>query len=297
MGGPQTPRVSVVMPCFNHAPFVADAIRSVLGQTLVDLELIVIDDASTDTTPDVIRGFSDPRMAVEIAARNRGAHATINAGLARARGTYLTVINSDDVFMPTRLARLVETIEATRADVLGTDVALIGRDGVEITRPEHYWLTWFGGLKAHLAEHADLRRTLLRGNVFLTTSNLFFTREAFRRVGPFEDARYTHDYAFALRAVALGLDVRMSLDQKTLAYRLHGGNTILESPVAATRETFDLLVRLMPMLAGEANAVYFEELGAHIKRLERDIETVHTRPPAQRLFARLRQTRKRWLGR
>jgi glycosyltransferase involved in cell wall biosynthesis len=286
------PKVSVVMPCFNHASYVGAAVESVLGQTFTDLELIAIDDASRDETPAILRSFRDPRLHVSISPANRGAHATINAGIAAARGELVTVINSDDVFATTRIERLLETRARTGADVLGTDITLIGRDGSPITQPSHYWLRWFEGLKSHLATHGDLRRTVLTGNLFITTSNLFFTKQTYESVGPFADLRYTHDYEWIIRALDRGTRVRFDVDAKTLSYRLHGGNTILESPIAAHRETFEVLLRAMPTLAGEKERAVFADFAEHLARVEHDIDAVHHRTMKQRVVAALRQAKR-----
>ena len=99
------PMVSVIMPVYNHAGFVAAAISSVLQQTGVELELIVIDDASTDNSWESIAAFSDSRLHRLRHEHNLGAHATLNEGLRQARGEWLAIINSDDLFHPARLQR------------------------------------------------------------------------------------------------------------------------------------------------------------------------------------------------
>ena len=105
------PRVSVVIPSYNHAAFVAEAVRSVLAQTLADLELVVVDDGSTDDSLAVLRGLADPRLQVHRQV-NQGAHAAINVGLARARGDVLAVLNSDDAYQSRRLARAVAALDS-----------------------------------------------------------------------------------------------------------------------------------------------------------------------------------------
>jgi hypothetical protein len=140
-----------------------------------------------------------------------------------------------------------------------------------------------------------VRRTLATGNLFITTSNFFFAKTTFERVGPFADLRYTHDYEWAFRALDRGMKLAFDADARTLAYRLHGGNTILESPLAAHRETFDVLLRAMPSLVG--NRAALEDLAAHLARVQRDIEAVHTRSPRQKLVAAVRQAHRALLRR
>lgn len=104
------PLVSVIMPCWNRERFIADAIRSVLGQTFTDLELIVVDDGSTDGTRDVVASFQDPRLRC-LPREHRGISAAMNAGLAAARGRYIARLDSDDLWLPEMLATQVAVLE------------------------------------------------------------------------------------------------------------------------------------------------------------------------------------------
>ena len=98
-----TPAVSVVIKAYNHAPYVAQSIQSVLDQSFQDFEIVVTDDGSTDGTPDVIRGFSDPRIRFERFETNRGIGVAMNATVARAHGELIAILNSDDYALPGRL--------------------------------------------------------------------------------------------------------------------------------------------------------------------------------------------------
>lgn len=83
------PAVSVVIPTFNRAHMIADAIRSVLGQTMEDLELIVVDDRSTDGTKSVVDGFRDPRLRYMKNHRPQGPSGARNAGILAAQGVWV----------------------------------------------------------------------------------------------------------------------------------------------------------------------------------------------------------------
>lgn len=99
------PLVSVVMPTYNHARFVEASIASVLAQQGVDLELLICDDGSTDNTRDVVARQQDPRIQFEPNTVNRGACVTVNSLIARAKGEFIALINSDDVWSrPDKLA-------------------------------------------------------------------------------------------------------------------------------------------------------------------------------------------------
>jgi glycosyltransferase involved in cell wall biosynthesis len=106
------PRVSVVMPSYNHAPFVGQSIHSVLSQSFDDFELIITDDGSTDGSQDVIGSFTDPRISFEAFPENRGASEALNRCIARAHGEFVAVISSDDYFLPSKLERQVAILGA-----------------------------------------------------------------------------------------------------------------------------------------------------------------------------------------
>lgn len=107
----RSPRVSVVVPCYNYGRFVTEAVDSILAQTFRDYEVIVVDDGSTDNTPEVLRGITDPRVRV-LRKENGGCASARNAGRALARGEFLTFLDADDLWRPTFLERQVAVLDA-----------------------------------------------------------------------------------------------------------------------------------------------------------------------------------------
>ena len=99
--------VSVVIPSYNHAAYVAEAIRSALDQSHGDLEVVITDDGSRDGTPDVIRRIADPRIGLEVFEKNRGAGVALNSAIRRARGEFICFLASDDFFLPGKLEKQV----------------------------------------------------------------------------------------------------------------------------------------------------------------------------------------------
>lgn len=106
------PKVSVVMGVYNHGPFVAQAIESVLNQTFSDFEFIIADDGSRDNSREVIATFTDPRISYFPETVNRGACIVLNELIGRAKGEYIAVINSDDFWPLDKLAHQVEYMDA-----------------------------------------------------------------------------------------------------------------------------------------------------------------------------------------
>lgn len=113
-----TPAVSVIMATYNGAPFVGDTIETLLAQSFTDFELIVVDDASTDNTADIVRSYNDPRIRLLASTVNCGPVRARNQGVAIARGRYIAAMDQDDLCLPDRFARQVAYLDAHPGTVL-----------------------------------------------------------------------------------------------------------------------------------------------------------------------------------
>lgn len=111
---------SILIPTHNRAHYLGDAVASALRQTWRDLEVVVVDDGSTDQTPALLAGIADPRLRVVRHATNRGIPAARNTALDEARGHYVAWLDSDDVARPTRLAEQIAFLERR------PDIAMVG---------------------------------------------------------------------------------------------------------------------------------------------------------------------------
>lgn len=105
------PLVSVILPCHNAQRVVGRAVQSILNQTLSCLELIVVDDASSDSTIDVIKTFKDSRIKIIRFSINQGYPASINAGISIAEGKYIARMDADDECLPIRLEEQIKALE------------------------------------------------------------------------------------------------------------------------------------------------------------------------------------------
>ena len=110
------PKLSVIIPSYNHAAFIGDGIRSILEQSFQDFEILITDDASQDNSVVVIRQFSDPRISLEVFPRNRGFSAALNAAIKRSRGELISVLGSDDYFLPGTFRKQIEVL-SSRSDI------------------------------------------------------------------------------------------------------------------------------------------------------------------------------------
>jgi len=240
------PLVTVVLPAYNHAEFVAESIASVAAQTYANIELVVIDDGSTDATAAVIeQSIADLRFPVHFVSReNRGAPATLNEGAALARGRYIAFLNSDDHYAPDRIASLVEEIAGAG---IAWGFSLVANangpgsgDKVDILQRQRNFL----GMQPHSF-------TLVEYNVAVSTGNLFVARDFFLALGGFRNYRYNHDWDFCLRSAALVEPVIVG--RPLYFYRFHPRNTIAAAQEQLTEDA-DRVFRdfLASALAGTA---------------------------------------------
>src|SRR5262245_6079958 len=131
---PHAADVSVVIPVYNHERFVGAAIESVLSQTVPPREVLCIEDGSTDHSPGVVESLATRHPSVRFWSRpNRGAPCTLNEGLREARGRYVAILNSDDVYHPERLQRCVAVLESDPgAAVVATRISFVNEHGESI---------------------------------------------------------------------------------------------------------------------------------------------------------------------
>ncbi len=216
---------SVIIPSYNHAPYIRQAVESVLGQSHNNLELIVIDDGSTDTSLDYLRTVDDPRYKL-IEQSNAGAHNAINTGLSLAKGQYLAFLNSDDVFHPERLASCISRLSED-TDLVASWIEIINKKGkvLGIKKGWHNMLPWeFKQPVNDIADVDDFTLNLLASNFVSTTSNIVFTRKLYETIGGMKNLRFAHDWDFLLRANRY-FSCEL-IDRPLLQYRIHKTNTI-----------------------------------------------------------------------
>ena len=124
------PLASVIMPAFNHELYVEDAVRSVLDQTYPNVELIVVDDASTDRTPEILAALADEQRFTFVRNdRNSGINPTLERGLALSTGHYLSILASDDMILPQKIERQIQYLDSTGKDGVYANGVYLHADG------------------------------------------------------------------------------------------------------------------------------------------------------------------------
>ena len=195
-----TPLISVILPSYNHAEFVAIAVESVLDQTFRNLELIVVDDGSSDGTPDIVERIHDPRLRLIRLQQNRLRHPR-NLALDLAQGRYIAFQNSDDIWHPEKLEIQMKFLEKTN-DVLAcfTDVEIIDREGNIAAN------SWANGLfsRKNRSQLQWLNYFFETGNCLCITSALV-QRDAIEHAGRFRGSFIQlSDFELWVRLAAIG---------------------------------------------------------------------------------------------
>ena len=188
-----SPKVTVIMPAYNAGKYIAEAIRSVLDQTFIDFELLIIDDGSSDDTLSIIQGFTDPRIRWIVQA-NSGISVALNAGLRAANGIYIARFDADDICFPQRLTRQVVFLDGHPTYVVvGSDAEYISEDG------EHLF-------DFHCASysHRDIMENLYRICPFIHSS-VMYRREVILNAGGYSpDAHNFEDYLLWVKVLGPG---------------------------------------------------------------------------------------------
>lgn len=165
------PKVSVIIPAYDHAPFVGQAIRSVLDQTFQDFEIVITDDGSTDRTVEMIQGVRDPRIKLFHFLKNRGAALAVQNCLDHSGGDYIALLNSDDLFLPEKLEKQTAFLEAhPETAAVFTQVQVIDEVGESFRDTGHPYYQVFD--QPNRSRHEWLRTFFYQGNCLCQPSVL-----------------------------------------------------------------------------------------------------------------------------
>ncbi len=203
-----SPKISVIIPCFNGETFLAEAIDSVLQQTFVEYEVIVVDDGSTDSSSRIMKQYGSAINVVR--QSNAGLSAARNAGIAVSRGRFLAFLDSDDYWRQDFLEKMVTTIESSGAQLAycgWQNVGLPGDRGKPYIPPDY--------------ENSQQKLEFLFKNTCWPVHAAVIRREIVEMIGGFDPKwRACEDFAFWLRAA---IKNRIVLVPEVMAfYRFHG---------------------------------------------------------------------------
>ena len=210
----KVPRVSVVMPVFDAERYVAEAIESVLAQTLADFEFVIVDDGSTDQSPEILQRYAErDRRIVVLAKPHRGIVASLNDGIATASAELIARMDADDVSFPSRFSDQVDYLTA-HADcaAVGCATLQIDEDGLPI-RPQIFETS-----------PAQVEHDLFNGGLdVLPHPGSMIRKSALTRVGGYRpEYQHVEDFDLWLRLVDHGQ--LANVPQIGLKYRQHSGS-------------------------------------------------------------------------
>jgi glycosyltransferase involved in cell wall biosynthesis len=171
------PTVSVVIPTYNRAHLIGRSIRSVLSQTYQDFEIIVVDDASTDNTEEVLRSLGNERIRYIRQEQNKGANAARNTGIKAGRGKYIAFQDSDDIWLPDKLEKQMNVFKTALPNVGVVYTGCIRVFGNNIYYFPSSQITKKDG---------DIHQQLLIRN-FVGTQSIMAPREYLEKVGMFDE--------------------------------------------------------------------------------------------------------------
>lgn len=208
------PRISVVLPAYNAEEFIAEAIESILNQTFTDFELIILNDGSTDRTPEIIQKYAkmDKRIVFVNNPENRGLIAVLNQGLDMARGEFVARMDADDISLPKRFEKQVAYMDShPDVGVLGTVIQGFGMldwPGIQIPV-----VTVFDMLKQNYMAHPSI---MIRKSI-LDKHNLRYNPE------------YKHCEDLELWSRMIFLTKFHNVMEKLLMYRVSGHNVSMNN--------------------------------------------------------------------
>jgi glycosyltransferase involved in cell wall biosynthesis len=223
--GLRSRRIAVVIPSYNHAAFIGEAIGSVFAQTHADIELHVIDDGSTDGSPRVIEqalAAAPAGMRCEFIARgHRGCSATLNELIAGVRAEWVAILNSDDLLVPTRFEQMLLEVPEAGHHLSFSAVEFLFRGEAP---DSEMWHALYPSMFRNGLVLPTVGFSLLMGNFAITSSNFLFNRSLFDQVGGFRDELpLSQDWDFLLRALQHVEPVFHP--EILLRYRVHASNT------------------------------------------------------------------------
>jgi glycosyltransferase involved in cell wall biosynthesis len=252
------PKISVVMPAYNAASTLAEAMNSLAAQTFRDFEVVVVDDGSNDRTAEIALRFSEAfRLRVLVNAQNSGVAASLNRGIADSDSEFIARLDADDLAHPDRLAQQVAFLDASQViDLCGTHMIMF-RHGNPGEQTVHEHPTSDAAIKTMLLQHCALSHpSILMRRSFVTD------------VGQYDTAcDYAEDYDLWCRGALMGKRYA-NLPVHLTSYRVHPGQVGQSRSKVQCERDLGVKTRYMSALLGGINPGYLPALFSPLVRFE-----------------------------
>ena len=252
------PLVSVIVPAYNHQAFVEQAIQSVLDQKYQRVELIVVDDASSDETPNLVRSLAEHHGFTFLQnTENLGLNATLERGLRICRGKYVSFLASDDLMLPTKIERQVSYLEATGKDAVYANGRYLLAGGSEAPID----LTAIG---RHFAAGTILRHIYTQDTEGPLLQSALIRREVLLELWPVRSEFKSDDWVTLIKLLE-NYEVGF-VDEPLFLYRQHASNTYRDY-WATLPMRVDVIARAVPQeLRVQAIAHLLASIGGYLRR-------------------------------
>ena len=221
------PLVSVIIPAFNAERYIAATLDSVLSQTYGNLQVIVVDDASTDGTDTILRSYDDPRIEIYTQGTNMHHVVARNFALERANGKYIAFVDNDDIWLPTKIEKQVAVLEERpECGVCFTWGQIVDENGdpQRLDDPDILWLH-NSFHESNRSRQEWLLKLLTCGNFMLNSSSLF-RKELVNRIG-LQNLTLVqmHDFEYWVRMISVS-EAYMLCEELTKFRRVIGGSSV-----------------------------------------------------------------------
>ncbi len=255
------PLVSVIMSTYNDQSFVEAAINSILHQSYANLELIIIDDASTDNTVAILKGFEDSRISLHINKTNKKLAHNMNYAISIAKGEYIVRMDADDIAAPERISSQVEYMEVHKeVDMCGTYAKAFGSDNYRMYYPQN---------------QDDIKIQLLFTNAFCHPT-VMFRRSSIDEI---YDEAFPAGQDYELWSRIVWKKQVRNIPEFLLNYRVHQGQTKhkngIQQKAGAVQARTNMIKKLLPDI-NEDDLYVFQMMtsGAKTNKELMDIERV-----------------------
>jgi len=262
--------LTVLLPVYNAEAYIAEAIESILSQTFGDFELLIINDGSTDSSPQIIGSFHDERIHFVNNQSNLKLIATLNRGIDLAKGKYIARMDADDVSLPQRLRKQVDFMEAH------PDVGVCGS-----------WFESFGGQRKvveYPEKDEDIRIMMLYQTPFCHPS-VIFRKEVFNKHGIRFLPEFIHAEDYEVWVQLADRTRFANIPEALLRYRLHSGSVSSSHQSVQEKNTLKIIRMAFEkagMKVNDAEIKLFREIAYSHFKAEKDLIL-----EAERILSRL----------
>ena len=264
------PKVSVIIPSYNHEKYIAEAIQSVLDQTFQDFEIVIVDDGSADSTVNEIKKFRDPRIRLFTLKKNQGAAVAAKKCIAEAKGEYIAMLSSDDIFLQDKLEKQVKFLDM-RQDIgaVFTYAHIIDEDGNEFRDENNFYLHIFN--QPNKSRFEWLNYFFYKMNC-LCHPSVLIPKKIYDEIG-YYDLRFAQlpDFDLWIR-LCMKSDIYI-LPEKLIKYRIREGdqNASGSRPEVLIRTSWEL-IQILDNFLTIKNIDEFVNVFPEIKKLDEQID-------------------------